>query len=308
MRRSILSFLAVSALAMPAFADQTNFGAGSQAAPWLKLSNNARSTAMGEAGVAIADDVNAASLNPAGLAQLKGQEVAFMHHAYILDSAIEHLAYGLNVGENAGLAVSFDYLNFGAVDKYVVNTATNKLESNGTFNPSGYHLDLGAGYGFGAVSTGLNVKMVSESVDGSTAASAFAADLGALWKSAGGLSLGLALQDLGTKLNDANLPMGVRGGAAYKLGLGNASDALTFAADANVPSADTGATAFGAGLEYAAQDLYALRAGYKVAGNGGAAGFTVGAGVTYKIIHLDYAFSSVGVLGNSNQVSALLKF
>lgn len=306
MRTFALTTVVALGMALNAHAAQENFGAGSQAAPWLKLSNNARSTAMGEAGVAIADDVNAASVNPAGLTQLKGQQVAFMHHAYIMDSAIEHLAYGISPMENLGVAVSLDYLNFGVVEKYVIDSTTNTLKSNGSFSPTGYHLDLGLGYAFGSVSAGLNAKLLGQTFDGS-GSSAFAADLGGLWKG-GALSLGASLQNLGSQLDGSNLPMGVRAGAAYKLALGEATDSLTAAADANVPSADSAATSFGAGLEYAGQDLYALRAGYKVAGNGGAAGFTVGAGIRYNIVQLDYAFSSVGVLGNSNQVSALLKF
>lgn len=306
MRTSTLIAILALGLSQNLLAAQENFGAGTQAAPWLKLSNNARTTAMGEAGVAIADDVNASSVNPAGLTQLKGQEVAFMHHAYIMDSAIEHLAYGLSPMENLGVAVSLDYLNFGAVDKYVVDSSTNTLKSAGSFTPTGYHVDLGAGYALGSLSLGLNAKMLGQTFDGS-GSSTFGADLGALWKT-GGLSLGAALQDLGGQLDGSNLPTGVRAGGAYKLGLGTGTDSVTAAADVAVPTADTSATAFGAGLEYAGQDLYALRAGYKVAGNGGAAGFTLGAGIVYKVLHLDYAFSSVGVLGNSNQVSALLKF
>jgi hypothetical protein len=306
--RSLSAFLVVSAfLAVPAMATQENFGAGSQAAPWLKLSNTARTTAMGEAGVAIADDVNAASVNPAGLSQLTGQEVAFMHHAYILDSAAEHLAYGLKLIENLGLSVSLDYLNFGSVNKYTVDTATNSLKEAGSFNPSGYHLDLGAGYAFGNLSAGLNLKMLGQTFE-SSGSSAFAADLGALWKNEGGLSLGAALQNLGTTLDGSNLPMGLRAGAAYKIGLSAPTDAVVLAADANMPSADAAATSFGAGVEYAAKDLYAIRAGYKMTGNGGAGGLTVGAGLSYKMARIDYAFSAVGDLGNSNQLSALLKF
>jgi hypothetical protein len=299
--------LATLFAAGPLAAAQENFGAGSQAAPWLKLSNNARSTAMGEAGVAVADDVNALTLNPAGLSQLKGQEVAFMHHAYILDSSVEHIAYGLNLGGNLGAAVGLDYVNFGAIDKYSFNTATNQLEKTGSFTPNGYHLDAALGYAFGGLSVGLDAKLISETIF-ETAASGFAADLGALWKSEGGLSLGAAVQNLGSQLNGSSLPMGVRAGAAYRLGLGDGKDGVTVAGDASVPSADTAASSFGAGLEYSARELYALRAGYKVAGNGGASGFTLGAGLAYSVFRLDYAFSAVGALGNSNQLSVLAKF
>jgi hypothetical protein len=246
-------------------------------------------------------------MNPAGLSQLKGQQIAFMHHAYVLDSAIEHLAYGLQLMDKLGLALSVDYLNFGTVNKYLVDSSSNQLVSAGSFNPSGYHVDLGAAYGFGSLSTGVNLKMLGQTFDGS-ASSTFAGDLGALWKSESGFSLGAALQNLGGQLDGANLPLAVRAGAAYALGVNAGKDAVTLAADASVPSADSSATAFGAGLEYSAMKTYALRAGYKVTGNGGASGLSLGAGLGYKFARIDYAFNSVGALGNSNQVSALLQF
>jgi hypothetical protein len=299
-------FLALS-LALPLSAAQENFGAGSQAAPWLKLPNNARSTAMGEAGVAVADDVNAASVNPAGLTQLKGQQVSFMHHAYVMDSAIEHLAYGLKPTESLGVAISLDYLNFGTIDKYKVNSGNNQLMADGSFTPSAMHLDLGAGYGFGSVSAGINAKWVSQTFDGS-GSSTIGADLGALWRQGeDGFSLGLALQNFGGQLDGANLPMATRAGAAYRLPVGD-KDNATIAADASLPTADLGASAYGAGLEYAGQGIYAVRAGYRLVGNGGASGATFGGGVKVSIIHLDYAFNAVGELGNTHQLSALLKF
>lgn len=296
--------LALAFAATSLTAAQENYGAGAQAAPWLKLPNNARSAALGEAGVALADTVDAASQNPAGLAQLTGQQLSFMHNAYIMDSAMEHVAYGLKATENLGLAISLDYLNFGKIDKYLVDN--NQLVAAGSFNPSGLHVDLGAGYGLGAFSLGVNAKMVSQTFEGS-GGSAFGADLGALWKQGEtGLSLGAALQNFGSQLDGANLPMGVRAGGAYRLGLGSGVAAL--AADLSVPSADTAASVFGAGLEFTGAELYALRAGYKAAGNGGAGGFTLGGGLRYNIAQLDYAFNSVGELGNAHQVSALIRF
>lgn len=300
------SFLVVLlALGGPLAAAQENYGAGSQAAPWLKLPNNARSAAMGEAGVALADDVNAASQNPAGLSQMKGQQFSFMHQAYVVDSAVEHAAYGLQAMNNLGLALSLDYLNFGTINKYT-RDASNQLVANGSFNPSALHLDLGAGYALKAFSLGVNAKYVSQSFDG-TGGSTVGADVGALWRQGEtGLSLGAALQNLGGTLDGSNLPLATVAGAAYRIGL--AGGVVAIAADADIPAADSAASVLSAGVEYAAAELYALRAGYKAAGNGGAGGFSVGAGLRYSVAQLDYAFSAVGDLGNAQQVSALIKF
>lgn len=303
--KKVLILIAASTLVLPLAAAQENFGAGSQAAPWLKLSNNARYSALGEAGVALADDVNANSLNPAGLSQLKQQEASFMHHAYVMDSAVEHIAYGLKAMDDLGLAVSFDYMNFGKIDKYDVG-AGNQLVANGSFNPSAMHADLGAGYAFGKLGVGVNAKFISQSFDG-TGGSAFGADLGALWRQGEqGLSLGLALQNFGSQLDGANLPMAVKAGAAYRLALGSGTAAV--AGDFSVPSADSGASVFGGGVEYTGAELYSVRAGYKAAGNGGAGGLTLGGGIRYSVAQLDYAFNAVGELGNAHQVSALIKF
>jgi len=298
-------FLFVLALAGPLAAGQENYGAGSQAAPWLRLSNNARFTAMGEAGVATADDANAVGVNPAGLADLKGQQVSFMHHAYVLDQAVEHLAYGVQVNEALGLAASFDYLNFGKIDKYKLED--NALVADGSFTPTAYHLDLAGGYGFGSLSAGLSAKLVSESLDGSSAASTAAGDLGLLWKPRSiGPSLGLALQNLGGQLYGSNLPLSLRLGGAWGFAF-EKGQAAVFALDAAVPTADSAATAFGLGGEFSTE-LGAVRLGYKAAGNGGASGLTAGAGLNVRMVRIDYAFSALGLLGNSNQVSALVKF
>lgn len=298
---------ALLGLALPLAADQTNYGAGSQAAPWLKLGNDARISALGNAGVAVVDNVNSAALNPAGLASIQGQQVAFMHQAYVLDESIEHLAYGLGVMKDLGMSLSLDYLNFGSIDKYKIDATTNQLVSDGSFTPTALHLDLGAGYSLGSVALGVNAKYISQTLDG-TGASTVGADVGALWKQGeSGLSIGLAVQDLGGQLSGADLPMSTRAGLAYKLDV-RQSDAVTAAFDADIPSADSGASSFGGGLEYSAQKLYAVRAGYKAVGNNGASGLTFGAGAQISFLQIDYAFSAVGELGNTHQISALAKF
>ena len=116
------------------------------------------------------------------------------------------------------------------------------------------------------------------------------------------------VQNLGSQLAGSNLPLNVKAGGAYKLGLSDSSNALLFALDANIPSADAGASTVSLGAEFAGGSLWALRGGYKVAGNGGAGGLSVGAGLNYSIVGVDYAFVNQGVLGNSNEVSLTLKF
>ena len=305
MKKALL--LIFSASATLGFAE--TFAAGSAAAPWLKLPNSARSAAMGEAVVAVADDVNSLSVNPAGLSGLNGMQASLLHHAYVVDSSIEHAAFGMSMGGQAGAAIGIDFLNFGSVDKYKVDSA-GALVADGTINPTSMAINAAYGKAFGLIGVGLNVKMVSQSLDGSSSSSAFGGDLGVLWyqQEKEGLSAGLAIQNFGSQLEGASLPLNYKVGGAYKLGLADSSNALLFAIDANVPSADAGASTMSLGAEFAGGQLWALRGGYKVAGNGGSGGLSVGAGLSYSIASLDYAFVNQGVLGNSNEVSLTLKF
>lgn len=301
-------FLALIAAAGPLMAE--TFAAGSAAAPWLKLPNSARSAAMGEAVVAVADDVNSLSVNPAGLSSLNGMQASLLHHAYVVDSSIEHAAFGMSLDAGSAMALGIDYLNFGSVDKYTVDAVTGALKANGTMNPTAMAVNAAYGRSLAGIGLGLNVKMVSQSLDGSSSSSAFGADLGALWHRSGkgGFSAGLALQNLGSQLEGASLPMNVKAGGSYTLGVSEGSNAMLFAVDANIPSADTGASSVSLGAEFAGGSLWALRGGYKVAGNGGAGGFCAGAGLSYSIATIDYAFVSQGVLGNSSEISLTFKF
>jgi hypothetical protein len=301
---------ALACLALLAATSHLRADLASTSASWLLLPSDPRSAAMAGAGVAVADDVNGLLSNPAGLPQLQGQQASFMHNSWMQGIASEHLAYGLalpGLGQ-AGAAVSFDYLNFGSINKYTVNNGT--LAANGSFSPSAYHFDLAYGQQFGPLSGGVNLKYLGQSVDTDSSAS-FGADLGALWKPGlAGLSLGLALQNLGAQLDGANLPTDIKAGSAWATSAGEGNK-LTLAADLTFPAADSGSTSFGVGGEFWYQGLIAGRAGYKAAKTGtldGLSGLTLGLGFKYRFAELDYALVTEGDLGASNLFSVLVSF
>ena len=305
MRLKTLS-LVLASLAATAQAQQ-NFAAGSTAAPWLKLPTSARLAAMGEAGSALSGDVDLQNQNPAAIAGLKGQNLSLMHNAYVQDSALEHAAYGMGIMESAGFSASVDYLSFGAVEKYKV--ISNALVADGSFSPTGLTGSLAYGQSFGSLAAGVNAKYISQNLAGD-AASAFGADFGLQYgKKENGYhyGLGLALLNLGTTLDGANLPQTYK--AAVTTGLDMASgSALNIAMDFNALSAEGGFGSASLGVEFTGASLYALRAGYKFIGNGSVGGASVGAGLNYKGFNVDYAFVNRDFLGFSNQVSLGAKF
>ncbi len=290
---------------------QTNNGLAGVAAPWLKFPSDPRSAAMGNAFVAVADDVNAAQINPAGLSQLTGQQASFMHNAWFQGIADEQVTYGLPLKAlgQAGLAAGVDFINFGSIERYTVN-ANNTLTDAGSFNPSAYHVDLAYGQAWGSLAAGANLKVLGQSLD-SDNSSSFGLDLGSLWKpDLAGMSFGLAVQNLGAQLDGSNLPTNLKLGGAWA-GRAGAGNKLTLAADLDLPTADASSTSVGLGGEFWYQGLLAGRLGYVFANTGtltGITGLTAGVGLKYRWAEVDYALVTEGDLGTGNLISLLVGF
>src|SRR3989338_7819277 len=66
--------------------------AGTSAAQFLKMGAGARAAAMGGAFSAVADDVTAGYLNPAGFSQLSAPEISVMHNEGLVNTNYQYLA------------------------------------------------------------------------------------------------------------------------------------------------------------------------------------------------------------------------
>jgi hypothetical protein len=286
-----------------AFAQDT-YAVGNQAAPWLTLPTSAKAAAMGGASMALDGDVSTLTINPAGLADLDGQQVSLMHDVYVQDTSLEHAAYGLGLGAAGGAAVAVDYMNYGSIQGYAADGT-----QTGTLTPWGMAVAAGYGLGLGPFSAGATLKVVSEALNGDSN-SALGCDLGVEWKQGrnSGFSAGAALRNWGTALDQSNLPTTVQVGAGYRVPAWAEQESLSLALDYSAPTADIDAQALSVGAEYSGNDLWALRAGYQFEGNDGQSGLSLGAGLKYRIATLDYAFVDEGVLGDANEISLGVKF
>ncbi len=113
------------------------------------------------------------------------------------------------------------------------------------------------------------------------------------------LTLGVAFQNIGTKLGSDPLPFIMKGGLAFRRG------SLTLAMDIAKPMDNK--MYFCAGAEWWIRDIIALRAGYKT-NQDIRAGFTVGMGFKKDKIQFDYAYVPYGDLGSTHRVSFGMKF
>ncbi|MFH1784760.1 MAG: PorV/PorQ family protein [bacterium] len=306
-----LGLLMVMAVAINASATE-NSGAA-----FLKIGVGARPIGMGGAFVALANDANAVFWNPAGISQLKSQQIGAMHTQWISDITYDYVGYVSPVGKGA-IGISGVYLSSGSMDRR--GSGGEALGSFGAYDTSvalSYARQL-----TGVVHMGINVKLIQQSIEDETA-NGFAVDIGQMYMlPVSGLSAGIAVQNIGPQMKfieePFSLPLTVTAGVGYKM-LGG----LTLGMDVKHQVVDS-ITSISVGTEYFPVSMLALRAGYlakmlkstddfgSVAGQDtNMASLTgLGAGVGFKLgsTSVDYAFVPYGDLGNTHRISILASF
>ena len=217
----------------------------STAVPFLLISPSSRNSAMGEAGVAIADDVSAVFWNPAGLGFQKGMELSLNHSNWLpqfqqSDLFFEYASYKMDVPSTGGtLGAALTYLNLGEFERR--DEANNRL---GTFKS--YEIAFTAAYGTRLdedFSLGVGLRLIHSSLSqvgtareqGSGTATAVAGDLGVLYRPSklvlpftdtdigNRLAIGASISNIGPSISYIDedqsdpLPTALRLGFAYDL-------------------------------------------------------------------------------------------
>ncbi len=179
--------------------------------PFLQIEPDSRTSGMGMAGVAIADDANAVFWNPAGLAGQEGAEVTFTHAPWLpelgADLFFEYLAGKYAVPGIGTVAGHITFLNLGEQQR-----VDEEGNDQGTFRS--YDLAVGASYGrrvLPSVDVGVGLRYIYSNLAGGVidAGSAVVGDVGVLYRppnfSVGNASvqptLGLTLANLGTSIS-----------------------------------------------------------------------------------------------------------
>jgi hypothetical protein len=279
---------------------------GTSGAQFLKIGAGARPTAMGEAFTAIADDVNAAYFNPAGLGQLERAELTAMQTQWFQGLDYNFGAFALptsagTFGVSAATLEAEDLERRGADES-----------SLGSFSnlDSAYALSYGGKFGE-TMFAGATARMIRlEIADAS--ASAWAGDLGLLKRLGDRYSLGLAARNFGQEIKFDEegdpLPFVVDAGAAGRFVDGRLLAGLTL----SMPRDND--LQYAAGVEWAERNpegfRYAARAGFRSMATDadGASGITVGAGIGYRKLDVDFAWVPMGDLGNTFRYAVLFRF
>jgi len=268
-------------------------GPGTTGANFLKIGVGARATAMGEALTALADDATALYWNPAGLAQLRERELSTMYNMHFqeIKQGYVSLAFPLSKG-TVGLGVN--YVDMGEIegrDEYGNPT--------GNFGASDIQSLLGYANKISPkLMLGISAGMLQDTIAGDKK-TAYLCSGGILFKPTELISIGLACQNIGSKLGEDPLPLTIRGGIAARL------KSISLEADIVKPMDDD--MYYCAGLEWWIANIVALRAGYRTGRDIGS-GISAGLGLKISKINLDYAYVPYGDLGNIQRISLGIKF
>lgn len=127
----------------------------STAVPFLNITPDSRSGAMGDAGVALSPDVNANYWNPAKLAFLESNDAVSLSYSpwlkqLVPDISLSYLSYAHKLDERNSFGLALRYFNLGSIqllDQNQVDQGTykpNEFAIDGSFiRKFGEHLSLG---------------------------------------------------------------------------------------------------------------------------------------------------------------------
>lgn len=285
----------------------TNKNAGTSGAPFLKMGAGARTTAMGDSFVGLADDVNAAYFNPAGLGFLRTPEITALHSQWIQGLDYD---YGAFVNPTSFGAIAIQAATLKVADQQRRNSSE---AEDGSFDT------LDAAYGLSysnlisnSFAIGLTGRFVRQQID-STTAKAWAGDIGILHQPLDrSFRWGLAVRHIGQsiKFNEEADPLP----RIYDLGASDSffGENLKVSADVRMPRDNN--VQFGVGTEYKINLRRDFKAAFRFGFNSantdsdGAKGLSFGAGVGFKKFDFDFAWVPFGDLGNTFRYAATLKF
>jgi len=189
------------------------------AVPFLNITPDSRSGAMGEAGVAISPDVNANFWNPAKLAFLEDRDAVSLSYSpwlrhLVPDVSLSYLSYAHKLDDRNTLGASMRYFNLGSIQ-----LSDDNQNNQGVYRPSELSLDVSLGRKFGEnFSMGLTARYIHSDLanesfaNGSSqqtkAGNAFAADVSMYLRQPvrefgtdALFAFGVDISNIGTKIN-----------------------------------------------------------------------------------------------------------
>jgi hypothetical protein len=250
----------------------------------LKIPQDARTAALGEANVSDAGHLSAWLLNPANLYSRDAMNITLTHTQWIQDVQSEFLA--------AQIPVPFGTVGLGVSANSVAGIEIRDVAgpSQGTFNARFASLQLGIATPlFEKLALGLSAKYIYEKlyIDNATG---YGVDIGLLYHTPlSGFDAAVSVTNAGSvqefRQQRSDLPTFMRGGGTYHFNLDDFAVSFSAAVSGNLIYPETHALA---SLETTYNNLVSARVGY--ASGYDARGLSAGLGIRYEFLQFNYAF------------------
>ncbi|MCX5776033.1 MAG: PorV/PorQ family protein [Candidatus Firestonebacteria bacterium] len=286
---------------------------GNTAVNFLRIGTGAKASGMGEAQVAISDNVDSLYWNPAGLSYVKNTEISLMHLMYWQGISYEYAAIALPVKNFGTIGIGFDYLNSGNIDKTLENMTGSDYTPAGAFSYMAFAGIISYGNKFiiekVPVSLGASIKLVGDRVENDMMLGA-GLDFGLVYEFMKSGYLGIAINNIGiTFSKNELLPLQLKVGGGYSADIISKDHLVIGALDIVMPI--DASIKVNTGLEYNFKNIFFLRAGYKI--NYALENITVGAGLRFNIkttqYELNYSYTpGLEDVGSSQRISLLMRF
>jgi len=338
MKKRLFVLLALAATVAVITSAQTK--TGTTVGQFLLIEPSARITGMGNAGVTMYEEAQAAYYNPGAIGMFGNHAVQFTHCVWFADITYDYAAASIALGEFGNAFASVTALNSGDID---VRTVSQPLGTGEKYNVSDFAIGLGYGRRISdKFSVGLQVTYLQETIWHSSM-SAMALNVGTLYRiSADGLHIGASISNFGTRArfdgrdlriaydldaathgdnsnlpgdaltDDFPLPILFRVGLGYPVRIDD-ENVVHLVADAFHPSDNIESVNVGA--EWGYQNTLFLRGGYQNVfpqGQPSEVGLTIGAGLRYAMassaIFFDYGWADHGILEKTHRVTFGVSF
>jgi hypothetical protein len=313
----VLTFSEIKPQLFPVLGGQR---AGISTAQFLKIGVGGRATAMGDAFVAIANDVSALYWNPAGLAQFSENQVMFSHNQWVVDINHDFIGAVYHLDDANTFGVSLTSLS---MDEMKVTT---EYAPFGTGEYFGFS-DIGIAVSYSRKMTdqfsfGGTVRYIEESLD-KLKMRGVMIDLGTYyWTGLGSTRFAVAVTNFGNDLapDGEVVLVGKRTQSdwqsfspptMFRIGFAmepyeDEEHRVTASIQLNHPNDNSENLSLG--VEYVWNKMFFARGGYKI--NVDEQNFSLGAGVNIPInianVSIDYAFANFTRLGSAHRFSIIL--
>ena len=301
-------------------------------AEFLKIDTDARAMSMASSAIGISDGINALNYNPAGLANMRGTELALSHTNWFMGSKHDFIGIGMRLGQAEGTRQKAEGTAFGIgltrLTQGGIEGRNADRSGSGSYGAYDQSISLAMGKRYGSYNIGGSVKYLQSSIAGEKAVSC-AVDLGVKRGfGAGGsglgvgapLVVGLSAQNLGPAMRYLDqkdpLPLSVSAGFAFMLvpEMAITFDAKRFIYDKytslsfGTEYAVVGSASGSALLLRAGSGGFGSRDSGSGAGGSGLGNFSAGAGIRVMDMDIDYAVNTGSQLDSVLKISVKKKF